>query len=54
MHFNLSYCYENGTGIDKDQKKSFKWYFISENGNPKVPNDLADYYHYGIGCLNDI
>ena len=52
MHaqYNLGICYQNGIGINKNDRKAFDWYFKSARGEYlSAQNVLGDYYQNGIG-----
>jgi len=39
---NLGYCYQNGIGVTKDEKKAFEWYFKAANeGDLHAQHDLG-------------
>ncbi|PKC62540.1 HCP-like protein [Rhizophagus irregularis] len=53
--YNLGYCYENGKGTDKNEKKAFKWYTkaAAAKGDAAAQNKLGDCYKYGKGTNKD-
>ncbi|RHZ88802.1 hypothetical protein Glove_21g166 [Diversispora epigaea] len=48
LNYNLGYCYHNGIGTTKDEKKAFQWYLKSaEGGSSRGQYNLGYYYHNG-------
>ncbi|GES98862.1 Sel1 repeat family protein [Rhizophagus clarus] len=52
--YNLAICYKNGSGIETNYEKAFKWLLSSaENKNPEAQYHLAIFYMDGIGVQKD-
>src|SRR5436305_418920 len=52
--YNLCWCYESGTGIEKDEQKAVEWYQeAAEQGNAKAQYNLGWCYRYGTGVEKD-
>lgn len=50
----LGICYENGEGIEKDNKKAAEWWKkAAEKGNAKAQYKLGNYYMNGTGVAQD-
>ena len=52
--FKLGYCYQEGIGVSKDEKKALKWYAkAAEQGHTTAQYFLAYCYRYGIWVSKD-
>ncbi|CAB4421483.1 unnamed protein product [Rhizophagus irregularis] len=51
---NLGYCYQNGIGIEKNEKKAFEWYLkAAGKGDIYAQYNLGICYQNGIGINKD-
>ena len=51
---NLGTCYENGTGVEKDEQKAVEWYQkAAEQGNATAQYNLGYCCQNGIGVEKD-
>ena len=51
---NLGRCYEEGSGVVKDEREAFRWYRLAaEQGNAEAQVDLGNCYLDGIGASKD-
>jgi TPR repeat protein len=51
---NLGFCYDNGTGVVKNEKKAFEWYEkAAEQGLEIAQNNLGSCYKKGTGVLKN-
>ena len=54
---SLAYCYENGIGCEKDEKKAFEYYtkaYDHSDASEDELENIAQCYKKGIGCKRDI
>jgi TPR repeat protein len=52
--FNVGVCYQNGTGVEKDEKKAFRLYTLAHKGGLlEATNNLGVCYSDGIGVEKD-
>ena len=52
--YNLAVCYENGTGVERDEQKAVEWYKkAAEQGDARAQFNLALCYKNGIGVEKD-
>ena len=52
--FNLGLFYENGLGVEKNQKSAASWYLLAaKQGLPEAQHNLACFFDRGDGVLTD-
>src|SRR5437660_956777 len=52
--YNLGWCYDNGTGVEKDEQKAVEWYQkAAEQGYANAQYNLGVHYANGTGVEKD-
>ena len=55
VQYWLGYCYNYGTGVEKDETEAVKWYRkAAEKGLPSAYESIGYFYENGLGVKRDI